>query len=271
MCRTSATEPGALSVFISANGQEFIDVGEQYLFVAAPKVVSLYPSVVTNLSTSITLYGSNLQLRSGAQMCCQFTSVGSEVTTAVSIDNNTLSCALPVDSWNKEQKGFVATVSLALNCADYVSTGLTVTRLFTPVVISAAPRLGPSGGDTIVMISGQNIAQTSGGNTVKCRFNSLFVVNATVITSDLVSCVTPSAVLPVNSTELSVSLEVSTDGGNTFYATEQGVFTYITKPVIREIGPLFAVETQSFALYFRGVNFKSSKHDQNRHLEVCRV
>ena len=90
-CVSPIQAAGAVSVYVSMNGVEYIDSGHTHLY-EAPTVLSLWPFVGPQLGgTALTLEGVNIQAAS--VLFCRF--AGTAITPALRVDSTRAECATP--------------------------------------------------------------------------------------------------------------------------------------------------------------------------------
>jgi hypothetical protein len=227
VCRTPASLPSIVEIYVSPNGVDFVQLsGLSFMYVPKPSVTSIVPSLVTNLTTAVTVVGSNLHQ---AGMRCGF---GKFVTTAILINDTAVSCPLP-QYWSATAYKFEDDLLLSVNGIDFENMNVTIQRLSSPSKIFASPMIGRAKGGTNVVVSAAGLSQ-HGVAAVFCRFGSA-VVPATVIDPNTATCLSPAFTLPVGASSYDVNLGVSIDGGYSYFRTTESKFVYVADPKLTAV------------------------------------
>lgn len=252
VCPSPKTEPSDVNIFISPNGLDYRASGLMFQFVSVPSATSLFPRLITNVTKTVVITGSSMN--ASASMCCRLEAL-KLVMSATVLSSSQLECKLPLSSSWGIEIGFESSISISVNCEDFVDTNLIVKKLYVPPLLRASPGFGSVQGGTVVIISGYRVGQSMGVDSlVHCLFGSLSVA-ADFIDVNTVACLSPMTSLALNQTSFTVPLTVSIDGGQTYLGTSRGVFTYLVDPIVTSIYPLLALEEQTFYLRFYGSNF----------------
>ena len=184
-CVSPIQAAGAVSVYVSMNGVEYIDSGHTHLY-EAPTVLSLWPFVGPQLGgTALTLEGVNIPAAS--VLFCRF--AGTAITPALRVDSTRAECATPPMVVQN------ASVSLLLPGQQGNVTDSLADRPFefqaAAHVSSIFPRRGSVLGGTLVTLRGNAFSRRSAEfGYLRCRFNLTATV-ATWINDSAIECRAP--------------------------------------------------------------------------------
>ena len=191
---------GAVAVELALNGQQFIQLSSQFeyystlrslsrvacwlltvlILVAQPNVTAPAPSLgPTTGGTIVTVVGTGF-VQTAATVGVRF---GVTSVPGVILSASWISCVSPSGSGT-------ATVAVALNGVDYVNATTGFLYYTPPTTAVLSPPSGPTTGGTNVTLSGTGFVLR--GNASVVVFGSSNA-SATVITSTLISVVTPAA------------------------------------------------------------------------------
>jgi hypothetical protein len=202
---------GTVHVHVTTAGGTSADNGtsDQYTFVAAPTVTGVSPNKgPTGGLTSVTITGTNL---SGA------TGVSFGGTAATNLHNNT-STSITVDSPGEAPGVVDVMVTTAGGTSAVNSPADNFAYFAPPTVTGVSPASGPTGGGTLVTVSGTNL---SGATVV--AFNGVNGTSVTPIDIGHVSVMSP----PGSGT---VDVQVTTPGGTSVVNSPADNFTYTVPP-----------------------------------------
>lgn len=203
-------------------------------------------------------------------MCCRFSRLDLaplyRSVSAVPLNSSHLQCQLPPSLlsdpiWANNGVAFDYSVSLSVNCIDYIDTGLNVRKLIIPSLLSATPSFGSNEGGTVVLVRGYGVGQ----GIAQCLFGDQ-IVYANIMNFNMIACrsprIMPALMMSSNLTDKAavVPLRISIDSGRTYFNIIQRTFSYILDPIITSISPSIALEKYPFYLKFHGSNFNQISH-----------
>ena len=267
VCLAPPSTPSSVEVYVSMNGVDLLRSGFVFKYLPSPVVESLSSPFVTAQTEIISIFGS--EFVSSERVCCNFSN---EVVVGATRSDARIDCGVPT-SWKMSTVPITATLSISMDCFQYVDTGLSVTFLPTPTDISQSPILGYVDSQTVVIVTGENLYSSS-LNTVLCRINNMLIA-ATRISNNFASCLAPalgSSTVGFNASIIPVPFDLSIDGGNSFFPTSGRSFFYLNRPVIDSISPSTAFEGGLFRVRFKLRQSLSTTGDIDIYSQsVCRV
>jgi len=201
----------------------------------------------TTGDTPITISGENfLDLLT---FKCRFTVNDSILDVSpLSVSQIQVICHTPPVDPNLLSSGYptIASLSISNNGVDFSSVSGMIVRYYTsPTVEHVSPSRGTINGGTVISVYGRGFSSTGGG---RCMFSDTSV-QATFISSNLITCTTPRSEEPE-----SVSLSISNNEGLN-YSPPRSTFTYTNPLTISFITPLSGPETGSTLINLHGSNF----------------
>ena len=243
-CTTPALPPGDYTVSVSNNGFNF---GMDYPSFSSQSTITtsaLTPSTgACTGGTTVIISGGSIP--DSPSLSCKF---GDRVERATRVSDSEMTCESP--------PAYTTAVSTSVdifvsgNGRDFIATGFVYTYVPIPSVTQLYPVSGPVGGGTLVTFSGNNL--DGGSLSTQCRFGS-DIVDATVISSNLVQCFSPAS--SVQSSV--VGVDISTNGGADW--SKSGLaYLYQEMPVLTSISPPAGIETGGNKVIIIGTGFSKS-------------
>jgi hypothetical protein len=237
-CIVPTLSLGIHVVEITANGNDFTSC-QRVLKVYAPEVLtSIVPNtMIKGQSGKLILNGAGF-LRSSL-LKCRF---GEQVVVATFISDSAVECTAPAlnDS---------VMVQISNNGQIFSSEDVLLDRRNDIVLTSLHPRFGPFDQASLVTIVGTGFESAS---SVKCRFGEHMAPGSLSGQNDL-TCLTPLVSVSEN-----VSVEITTDG--THFTSSGLTFSYLEKPKLISISPIFGFTDQNIPIRVTGINFKPSSY-----------
>jgi hypothetical protein len=217
------------TVEVTLNNQQYTDDNIPYFYYKPPQVFDADPREgPTRGGTEVVIFGAKFQ--QGKNITCKF---GAKTTRGVFIDSNRISCVSPP----VERAGYVP-LSIAYEGEKYDSETIKYLYYDTPELRSFYPTCGPITGYTQITIEGKNFLDMGFGKA-KCIFNNTYVMNATIMDSDVIKCDSPplpEGMFISNGTQAPwYNISISLNGREN--AAVKGHFTYYVDPIFRSITP----------------------------------
>jgi hypothetical protein len=192
LCRTPppVKDAGPVAVSFSYNGWDFFDAAEPFVYMPAPRMASLTPTLgPMSGGTRITVQGEGFTPRG---MVCRFKPVDGGkgrpeivLATGVAPDGSSLICTAPT----QRQSGAWTVEVSANGGTDFTAQELKFRFYAQPHVFAVAPVRGPETGGTWVSVRGFGFVETP---ALACRFGEGGLLAPAVWnSSELVYCVAP--------------------------------------------------------------------------------
>lgn len=201
VCVFPRVQPGRYEVQITNDGMHYSNSPVVIEAIAPPYVNSIEPSYGPQSGgTEVTVYGMNFL--HDELTFCRFGDVHAQAVKFVSTSE--IACVAPPQPKFHESngggissKGVIVTVTNNNASDNYPTNPVFFTYSAGTDVVSVSPRSGPLKGGTQLLLRWHNaeIHDTAAQGSVLCRFgaNLKGVVQATVLSSTLVTCITPPA------------------------------------------------------------------------------
>lgn len=217
------------NIEVTLNNQQYTDDNIPYFYYKPPQVFDADPREgPTRGGTEVIIFGSKFQ--QGKNITCKF---GAKTTRGVFIDTNRISCLSPP----VERAGFVP-LSIAYEGEKYDSDTIKYLYYDTPELKSFYPTCGPVTGYTQITIEGKNFLDMGFGKA-KCIFNNTYVMNATIMDSEVIKCDSPplpEGMFISNSTQAPwYNISITLNGREN--SAVKGRFTYYIDPIFKSISP----------------------------------
>lgn len=228
------------TVSVTNNGDVYSADTASFVYYNKPTVTSIYPTFGPLFGRSVvTVAGTNLNTGGTPAVKCAF---GTEQVKATIVSATSITCIAP-----PVEKASSVAVEVQTYEGYWTSAGQTFG--YVDVGVSKVdPPTGPIGGGTSVTVHGKGF-QTP----VFCKFGSATAVSATLTSSSIVVCTSPS--IP---SAQSVILEVSTSGTTADIFTDSRVqYTYTALPAVVSLDPNFGLATGGDRVTITGTNFQS--------------
>ena len=238
---------GPVTVYVTNNGQNWLDSGETYTYQADVTIDSLLPtSGPRSGSTEVTITGSNFV--SGDILC----KIGSNIITPTFDSSNVIRCLTTATPGVDEE---AQTVKVTNNQVDYTSSLIQFTFYEDPTVVSLEPLHGPALGGTYVTLTGTNFRDT---RTLHCLFdgdNSLNV-EAEFWDSEHVRCPTPDVSLVALATADPMTVEISNN--NQDFTADAVTYQYDDDVTVSSVDPTYGPATGDVTVTIAGINFQNT-------------
>jgi hypothetical protein len=241
VCMSPQHPVGNVSVGLSANKVDFVQVGTQFSYKASAEVLSVVPTAGSeNGGATVTVTGSGFAGMGDAQ--CSF---GGSVTETSVLSSTSATCKTPAHSAGVV---FLGLIDLGAGMA---SSG-TVAYEFTPKVhiTRLSPSLGPMDGGTHVTVEGVGF-----GSELHCRFgpeeSPWGLCN--VVSNHQASCNVPSS---MQDGQVNVACRADV----TEYASTEIAFLYFSPATIAEVRPAIGEWKGSLRATVVGTNFFDSRN-----------
>jgi hypothetical protein len=213
-CSAPQNSPGVYFVEVSNNGQQFSQNKRSFTVYPNTEIFGIQPKSGRTLGgTLITVYGHNFV--HGPSLRCNFNN--SEHSSAIFFNSTVIKC---VTTPFKGDTGGTVDVRVSNNGMDYSNTRATFRYDAQFEITSIYPTSGPSTGNTIVKISGENFVNFS---NFLCSFGNS-TVKATFISTKEIECTSPPFSISRGVVSLDIALtgkEFTRNGKNfSFYAPE---------------------------------------------------
>jgi len=241
-CETPANrEMGSYPMEYSFDGRTFLKSGFRFLFFDAPRVVSLTPTLGPDSGgTTITfVLSQSIQAEDG--VVCRF---GDVQITPSKFEGTRITCNSPAQAAGK--------VWVSLSASSTILGEASVFVFYAREHVSAvAPSMGDVGGGLVLSVVGWNFVNlgTSQRSGVSCKFGDAISSIGTVISSSLVTCVTPQ------NKEGVVELEVSNNGIN--FSADRVNFRYTPPVEIFSASPSIGSAAGGTEIRVEGMNFEA--------------
>ena len=237
-CWTPAwTDEESVSVAISLNGVDFIELGSQYQFLQPRRSLTASPVSGTALGgTEVWIEMENLQSDDDVQ--CRFDGN----TIAVHSKNSThVACITPTSSVK------IASLSLMVNNLEATGSAIAFEFYSTPMIFEMYPSTGVRTGGTTVSFYGAGFLDSPG---LICRFCDVQVA-ARWRSTESIDCLSPAAPVDMTSCPVAISLN-SLD----FFSVEAVEFTYKDPPKLDSIDPITGPTTGGNSITITGTGFE---------------
>jgi hypothetical protein len=210
-----------------------------FTFHPTPILLSLTPAYgPTKGGSLVRIFGQNFE-RSGLSRC----KFAEETVPARLVSPTQLQCYAPPAA----EQGKIS-VQVSMNGVHYLERSLEYSYATSAGVVSLSPQSGGVEGGTVVTVSGTNFD----GGQVHCRFGTSSPVQATAVSANSATCVSP-----VQQEPTAVSVDVSTNGLD--YSSSGVQFSYRLSLRVLSISPSAGPETGSTQVTVVGANFVDSK------------
>lgn len=227
-CLTSPMEasPRSVRVYLSSDGTTFIDTGLAFEIFPEVRLNSVLPSKVpVTGSRALIIKGESFM--DTPQLSCRFGNL--QMVPALWISNSTLKCISPPS----DVPGFL-TLDVSINGKDFSANSLQFEYYPMASVNDLHPRLGPTSGGTLIIVTGTGLESAS-----LCWFGDMASV---VLKSgpNAITCPSPAR-LGMQPGSVSVALEFTSGERITVPQT----FQYYKNPLIRNLRPLGGLSSGS--------------------------
>eukprot|EP01047_Picozoa_sp_COSAG01_P009076 COSAG01_NODE_368_length_18064_cov_5.721959_1_plen_4267_part_10 len=222
------TKPKILPIAFefTVNGQRLTSDGVEFSYYDQAEVYSIFPVIGPDSGrTKIQVNGSNFINSAG--LTCSF---GNRHAKAIYLSSKTIYCVTPKPALGGLQ---AVNVRVSNNRQQFTDQSNLFDYFTAPNISKVEPTAGPERGGTLVYIDGNHFIQyvSSGVRTsITCRFGNT-VVTATLVTSQLLTCLAPKH--PPGTFKFSVSLNDQQYTDFPFYFTFYGIDT-----IYPPLGPL---------------------------------
>ena len=243
-------EDREVAVEITLNTREWTDDGILFTYYHPPFVYGITPKIgPVSGGTEVIVSGSNFE--DTGYMRCKF---GDIITKGVYVSENELKCYSP----KVERPGYVK-LAIAIR-EDEFSSGQNTKFLYydTPVVTEILPSCGPESGFTQITVKGSNFADT-GSDFVKCIFNGVISMNATVMSDTEMKCDSPSVLNYAGVNENKVefyNLEITLNGADRNGPEQR--FSYYKNTYISATKPYYGPITGNTHVKLSGYDFNQT-------------
>lgn len=239
LCTTVPLPPGTHAVEVTPDGDHYSADGVLFAAYQLPLVLRVSPaSGPIAGGTLVTFAGHGFD--AGTLRFCAFNV--SLLTPATLSDDSHLLCLTP-----PSQPGAHA-IAASLNGQQYVHSGVHFVYDADPRVSAMSPTIGPSQGNTLVVLSGNNLG---GGTNALCRFgDALPVPMVPLLNSQNATCTTPPMMRAAHA-----GLAITLNGLRYFDTSFH--FTYQPKTFIHSISPSSGPLLGQTLIRIRGGNFSS--------------
>jgi hypothetical protein len=251
-CASPAMVPGPYSLVVTTRVHQFTSNAVRLSVLPHTVLLSLAPAEGARAGgTVVTLAATNLPRGHSGSVSCRF---GRALVPGRLLDDNHVSCVAPEAPVEKSAAPSVAvSIDLSVNGVAFTDSGLLFSYVEAPTVTSVSPTHGDIRGGTVVNVTGSNF-RAGAGLLCRCRFGSLPPVEATLVSSELMTCTAPATTLAAGSASVaSLSLEVTTNGAD--YTANQIKFAYVPAIRVTSVGPTSGPESGSTLVTVLGGNF----------------
>jgi PKD repeat protein len=214
----------------------------KFAYAAIPTVTKISPAAgPTGGSTSVTITGTGFS--SGTYYTTTAVKFGSTAATTFTVNSATsITATSPAGSGTVDITVTTPGGTSATSSSDKFTYG-------TPVVTSISPAAGPTGGNTVVTITGTGFTGVSGVKFGSTNAKSYTVNSATSI----------SATSPAGTAGTTVDITVITPGG-TSATSNNDKFTYAAAPTVTAISPTAGATTGGTSVTITGTGFSSGTY-----------
>ena len=244
----------AVSFRVTLNDQQTTKETVNYYYYPEPAISKLTPNYgPTTGGTSVEIEGQSLdpfndmlsEVNNHNDTFCRF---GRDILVLATIVSDAkIICVAPPSQFARTYFVDVTlnNADMVLNEIDWTDDHLQYSYFAPAYIYSVEPSIGPKGGNTSVIVNGNNFNNTS---NIKCKFGSK-VVPGTFLSTYNVSCLTPFADNP-GPVDLSISLGDDNFGNAIRY-------TYYAIAQIGSISPTCGPRTGYTQITVTGTNFAS--------------
>ena len=245
---------GAVSLTVSANGQEYSVTALTFLYLAPLSLTSVAPLLgPSSVSSTLSIAGASF-FNSSTLLC----RIGGTVSPALFLFTDLIVCTAASHAVG------VVNVSVSNNGVDWEVTG-SFTYVDDPSVASLQPTTGPSFGGSLVTVTGTNFVD---GEALSCVIDGSFIA-ASFINSTALTCITPPVAADgALSIEISINGRAASQSGvlftfllpdptNSSYTSDEAVNLFPNGPLLLGASPSIGSALGGTTVSLYGVGFSS--------------